>query len=234
MAATPYSFTMKASLQIRPSDNVAIALRGVTVGETIDGVATTTDIPPGHKIAIRAIAAGAAVIKYGHTIGTAKTAIAAGEHVHTHNLASALGHDWSTYERAPVKFTAPPTEPRYFDGYRRADGRVGVRNEVWIIPTVGCVNQASQKIADQVNRQHSPSGNFDGVHAHPHPFGCSQLGGDLENTRRVLAGLMKHPNAAAVLVIGLGCENNQMKELLAEAGLPTRWNDSPIRFWSTS
>jgi len=222
---------MRSLLQIHPSDNVVVALRPLQAGEQVDGLTLATDVPAGHKVARVAIAAGSPVIKYGHTIGSAKSDIGAGQHVHTHNLASTLGQDWSTYARSPVRFSPPPTEKRFFDGYRRADGRVGVRNEVWIIPTVGCVNQASAKIAEQANRQFPTSENFDGVHAYPHPFGCSQLGGDLENTRHVLAGLLKHPNAAAVLVIGLGCENNQMKELLAEAGA-TAANDGRLRYFS--
>jgi altronate hydrolase len=210
---------MRSTLQIQPSDNVAVALRELRAGESIDGVVLSTDVPAGHKVALVPIPAGMPVVKYGRSIGVARSDIAAGAHVHVHNVASALREDWSTAARSPVAPRPAAAVARTFDGYRRADGRVGVRNEVWIVPTVGCVNQASMKIAERANARFPAGGNFDGVFAYPHPFGCSQLGGDLDNTRRVLAGLLRHPNAAAVLVIGLGCENNQMAALLAEANV---------------
>ena len=227
---------MRSLLQIHPGDNVYVALRPLRAGELLEGLTLAADVPAGHKIARAAIAAGTPVIKYGHAIGAAKSDIAPGEHVHVHNLASTVHADLSAYQRRPVTAALPPASPRTFDGYRRADGSVGVRNEVWIVPTVGCVNQAAMKIAERVNAQSPASEHFDGVFAYPHPFGCSQLGGDLAHTRSVLAGLLKHPNAAAVLLIGLGCENNQMKELLAEVGVAmdtTRQSaDGRLRYFS--
>ncbi len=210
---------MRSSLQIHPADNVAVALRDLSAGEAVAGVAVRDPVLAGHKLAVADIPAGAPVVKYGRAIGVARVDVSAGSHVHVHNVASALREDWSTAARSPVAVAPPAAVPRTFDGYRRADGRVGVRNEVWVVPTVGCVNQASSKIAERANVLFPATDNFDGVHAYPHPFGCSQLGGDLDNTRRVLAGLLRHPNAAAVLVVGLGCENNQMAALLAEAGV---------------
>jgi altronate hydrolase len=212
---------MRSTLQIHPSDNVAVALRDLRAGEREGGVTLATDVPAGHKLAVVAIGAGSPVVKYGRSIGVARGDIPAGAHVHVHNVASALREDWSTAVRSPIVLHAAVDAPRTFDGYRRPDGTVGVRNEVWIVPTVGCVNQASTKIAERANAANPAGDNFDGVFAYPHPFGCSQLGGDLDNTRRVLAGLLRHPNAAAVLVIGLGCENNQMAALLAEANVGT-------------
>ncbi|MGN6506286.1 MAG: UxaA family hydrolase [Tepidisphaeraceae bacterium] len=209
---------MRTILKIHPNDNVAVALRGLRAGEVVDGLTIDSEIPAGHKIALTAIPAGAKVIKYGYSIGTAREAIAAGSHVHTQNLASELQHDLIAEARAARPAPVRKDQPRVFCGYRRSDGRVATRNEVWIIPTVGCVNQAALKIAERANARFPQTEHFDGIYAYPHPFGCSQLGGDLDNTRRVLAGLLRHPNAAAVLVIGLGCENNQMKALLAEAG----------------
>ncbi len=210
---------MRSTLQIHPADNVVVALRGLLAGEAIDGVTLREDVPAGHKVATVSIGAGDPVIKYGRSIGVARGDMPAGAHVHAHNVASALREDWSTAGRSPmVERDRGAVAPRTFDGYRRPDGRVGVRNEVWIVPTVGCVNQASMKIAERANAMFPATADFDGVFAYPHPFGCSQLGGDLDNTRRVLAGMLRHPNAAAVLVIGLGCENNQMAALLAEAG----------------
>jgi altronate hydrolase len=222
---------MRPTLQIHPSDNVVVALRELKAGEVADGIAVQGDVPPGHKVALRAIEAGDPVVKYGHAIGVARVDIPAGAHVHNHNVASALREDWSTAERHPVTPKVMAAAPRTFDGYRRPDGRVGVRNEVWVVPTVGCVNQASMKIAERANARFPAGGNFDGVFAWPHPFGCSQLGGDLDHTRRILAGLLRHPNAAAVLAIGLGCENNQMTALLAEAGA-TATGASRLRYFS--
>ena len=105
---------------------------------------------------------------------------------------------------------------RRFMGYRRADGRVGTRNELWVLNTVGCVNHAAERIAKQAAERYA--GRVDGIHAFAHPYGCSQLGDDLKNTQAVLAGLLRHPNAGGVLILGLGCENNQLDELLALAG----------------
>ena len=208
---------MRDTLQIDPKDTVRVALRDLTPGEAVDGLTIRTLIPAGHKVAIAPIAEGADVLKYGYPIGRARQPIAAGEHVHNHNLASLLGDDLRV-RPASVAIEPPkaPSAPRTFDGYRRPGSRVGVRNEIWIVPTVGCVNQASMQIAAAANAKYAGRG-VDAVVAYPHPFGCSQLGGDLDNTRRVLAGMLRHPNAGAVLVIGLGCENNQMKELLREA-----------------
>ncbi len=209
---------MRSTLQIHPSDNVAVALRALRVGEVAGSLTLADDVPAGHKVAVADIPAGEPVVKYGRSIGVATADIRLGSHVHVHNVASALREDWSTATRTPVPPVRAAAAGRTFDGYRRADGRVGTRNEVWVVPTVACVNQAAAKIADRANARFPAGDNFDGVFAYPHPFGCSQLGDDLDRTRRVLAGLLRHPNAGAVLVLGLGCENNQLAALLAEAG----------------
>lgn len=215
---------MKDIFRIAPNDTVVVALRDLAAGEMAGGLIAKDLIPAGHKIAAVDISTGAEVLKYGHSIGIARVAIAAGEHVHTHNLASSLSHDLKVRPHTTVPLAQKPaTSVRNFDGYRRPNGAVGIRNEIWIVPTVGCVNQASMQIAAAASIKYVGPGNssgtqnIDAIAAFPHPFGCSQLGGDLANTRRVLAGMLNHPNAAAVLVIGLGCENNQMKALLAEA-----------------
>lgn len=222
---------MRSVLQIHPSDNVLVALRPLQAGETVDGIVVRDDIPAGHKLARVTIADQADVIKYGQSIGRAKGAVAAGRHVHAHNVQSLLREDWSNFARQPTARDPVAAKPLTFDGYRRPGGRVGIRNEVWIIPTVGCVNQISAQIAEQANKQFSHDENFDGVFAYPHPFGCSQLGGDLDNTRHVLAGLLSHPNAAAVLLIGLGCENNQIKDLLAELRADAK-NQQRLKYFS--
>lgn len=207
---------LSATLVIDPRDDVAIALRPVAVGDRVaEGVVASRDIPAGHKVALRAIAAGEAVRKFGWPIGRATQAIAPGAHVHTHNLATALsGVETYAYEPAPAE-ALPPPSPATFQGYRRADGRVGVRNEIWVLCTVGCVARTAQKIAEAADRRFR--GRVDGVHALTHPFGCSQLGGDLDATRTMIAALARHPNAGGVLILGLGCESNQLQALLDAA-----------------
>ena len=201
---------------IAAEDNVAVALQDVAAGEalTCDGEAITakTAIPKGHKIARRAIAADENVVKYGFSIGRATKAIGVGEHVHTHNVQTLLkGVDHLNYEPKGAHAT-PPAEARMFKGYRRADGRVGIRNEIWVIPTVGCVAKAAENIAAAGHAKAYPG--VDGVYALPHPFGCSQLGDDLRGTRAILASLAAHPNVGGVIFIGLGCESNQLSALL--------------------
>jgi len=202
-----------AAFQVDPRDDVAAALREIKAGETLLGVIALQDIPMGHKLALRDLAEGQPVLKFGFPIGHATRAIAAGEHVHTHNIATSLeGTGAYLYhpELDPAETSAAPT----FQGYVRADGRVGTRNEIWILPTVGCVARTSSKIAEIAGR--AVAGRVDGVHAFPHPFGCSQLSEDLDGTRSILAALASHPNAGGVLIVGLGCESNQIQRLLEE------------------
>ncbi|MES2988886.1 MAG: altronate dehydratase family protein [Pseudomonadota bacterium] len=201
-----------ALFQIDPRDSVATALRDMAAGEAALGVILTTDVPKGHKVAVTPVAAGDAVLKFGFPIGRATQAIAPGEHVHIHNVKTALEGS-GTYRYAPRHETRAPFEGPGFMGYRRADGRVGTRNEIWVIPTVGCVGRTAQKIAERAARLHE--GQIDGVHAFAHPFGCSQLGDDLAGTRAILTALANHPNAGGVLIVGLGCESNQMTGMLA-------------------
>jgi altronate hydrolase len=211
-------FVSASVLRIHPADNVAVALKAVSQGQSAAGVVATGDIPAGHKMALCAIAPGEAVIKYGYQIGSAKRQIAAGEHVHVDNMASALK---GNLERGGYVATTPWPEPAQgevtFAGYRRANGKIGIRNEIWILPTVGCVNHAAARIAERAHRELAVEGSgIDGVYSFPHPFGCSQLGDDLANTRKLLAGIAKHPNAAGVLVLGLGCENNQLAAMVQQ------------------
>ncbi len=212
------------AVRVSPLDSVAVALRPIGAGERIDvdgtTVVTRAEIPAGHKLALTGVDAGAPVIKYGVPIGVASEPIAAGDWVHSHNLRTALsGLLEYSYSPEPTVVArhagAAPTMPT-FQGYRRADGRVGTRNELWVLNTVGCVNHAAERIAKQAAERFA--GRIDGIHAFGHPYGCSQLGDDLQNTQRVLAGLMRHPNAGGVLLLGLGCENNQLEQLLALAG----------------
>lgn len=205
---------MPAALyRIDPRDDVATALRDLAAGETVEGVTLSEAVPRGHKVALRAISAGAPVLKFGFPIGRATAAIAPGAHVHGHNLATALAAS-GDYAYRPGARPASAPSALSFDGYRRADGRVGTRNEIWVLPTVGCVARTAEKIAARAAVAHA--GRVDGVHAFTHPFGCSQLGDDLAGTRAILAALASHANAGGVLIVGLGCESNQMEALLAE------------------
>lgn len=204
------------TIKIHPGDNVAVALKDiVSGGETIRR---------GHKIALTDIAAEAKIIKYGFPIGSATRDIKAGEWVHTQNMRTDLSGE-AHYEYKP-RFTYPAREaPRRFDGFLREDGSAGVRNELWIIPTVGCVNGVAQKAA--VDNVHLVEGSVEGIYAFPHPFGCSQMGADHEQTKRLLASLVKHPNAGGVLVLGLGCENNTMEQFKEALG---SWDEKRVKF----
>lgn len=204
---------MKA-IKIHPSDNVAVATTAIAAQEkfVIEGqeqVAAMT-VPAGHKVALKPIAAGENIIKYGFPIGHAKEDIAAGQHVHSHNVKSNLG-DLLEYTYEPDIQEVIPSPSQTFMGYRRKDGKVGIRNEVWIVPTVGCVNSIVREIEAQ--SQAFKAEHIDGIYSYNHPYGCSQLGADWQMTLEYLCGLIRHPNAGAVLVVGLGCENGNIPEL---------------------
>lgn len=207
------------TLRIDAADNVIVALRALNAGESVDGVAVKDAVPAGHKLAVRPIAVGEPVVKYGYPIGVASVPIEVGQHVHSHNVKSALVGKLDDLAFTPHEPTKPSAAParKTFMGYRRHDGRAATRNEIWIVNLVGCVNHASERIAARAHKELAGNG-IDGVYAFPHPFGCSQLGDDLQHTQKVLAGLANHPNAAAVLLLGLGCENNQMKLFLETLG----------------
>ena len=196
--------------KINEKDNVAVALESLNKGDNIDGMTVLSDISMGHKIALADIKKGEKVIKYGYSIGSAKEDIKKGSHIHTHNLKSDVAGKL-TYTYNPDFKEITPTEHKTFMGYLRENGDVGIRNEVWIIPTVGCVNSVVKAIENGV-RQFKTE-NIDGIYSYNHPYGCSQLGGDMENTLKFLSGLINHPNAGAVLVVGLGCENGNIGEL---------------------
>lgn len=198
----------KSTIIINKLDNVAVALCDLKKGEEHEGVVLAEDITKGHKFALRDIKKGEEIIKYGSDIAYATADIPKGSHVHTHNAHTNLSENLEyTYNKVecPVKKVAP----RKINVYKRADGNVGIRNELWIIPTVGCVNGQAKLIADTFKEQYGTEG-FDGIHVFTHPYGCSQLGDDHERTKLILQKMVRHPNAGGVLVIGLGCENNQM------------------------
>lgn len=155
----------------------------------------------GHKYALCDITKGEPIIKYGFPIGTASENIKKGEHIHSHNLKTALSSE-QEYTYTPEKIKIEKQEPLTISAYVRKDGEIGIRNDIWIINTVGCVNKIAQKLAEKT-----------GAFCFPHPYGCSQLGDDHLHTQQILCGLIKHPNAGGVLILGLGCENNNIAEL---------------------
>ncbi|MDR1220025.1 MAG: altronate dehydratase family protein [Treponema sp.] len=234
-------------IRIHALDTVAVALKPLEKGEIAANEDATggdfagaplvcvDDIPGGHKIALKDIEQGEKIVKYGHPIGKASQFIPAGAHVHTHNIQTLLAetpeYHWTPPQIASRQGAgakalmdsnasdalASPAAPE-IKVFKRRDGRIGVRNEVWIVPTVGCVNGAAETLASWASREYADR-NIGGVFAWTHPYGCSQMGGDHEATRAILADLVKHPNAGAVLVISLGCENNtigRFKEALDE------------------
>ncbi len=204
---------MQQYIQINPADNVAVALAPLKAGTPIDidGVVLRDDISAGHKFALSNLAQGENVVKYGFPIGHVTRAVNAGCHI-DHNILKTNLEGVSEYTYAPnLTEVEPAAAKRSFKGFKRANGNVGIRNQIWIIPTVGCVNGIAQKLAERFSAEVAGRmGSVDAIVAFPHNYGCSQLGGDHENTRKILRNMVLHPNAGGVLVVGLGCENNQM------------------------
>ncbi|TDQ42931.1 UxaA family hydrolase [Aureibacillus halotolerans] len=204
-------------LRVHTGDNVVVTLRPFAKGETVSlpegEVICKEDIPAGHKIALLDLPAGTDVMKYGFPIGKTTDAVAAGEWIHSQNmktkLEGTLSYEYKPENRA-AKTETTRTE-RTFKGYNRPNGDVGIRNEIWIINTVGCINKTAERLAALADRQMKGNG-VDGVYHYAHLFGCSQLGDDLLYTQTILSNLVHHPNAAGVLVLGLGCENNHISE----------------------
>ncbi len=211
---------MRQLLRITPSDNVAVALQPLAAGTdvSIEGLHVTlrADIPAGHKVALTDLGEGQNVTKYDAPIGHATCHIAKGGLVDHHNIATNLSGtlDYSTITPAGDSHYVPASPgERTFLGYVRTDGQVGIRNDIWVIPTVGCVNGICRQIARRAQTDGGPV-----VTCFTHNYGCSQLGDDHENTRRILRAMALHPNAGGVLVVGLGCENNQPRDFEAMLG----------------
>ena len=208
-------------IKINPADSVVVCLRPFAKGETMmvdeKEITVVQDTPMGHKILIKDTAEGTDIIKYGYPIGHAVKNLKAGEWINEHNLKTNLSGTLS-YQYKPVnEQLAIPRENRTFNGYKRANGEVGIRNEIWIVPTVGCVNGIAERLATQLEAE-TKCKDIDAIHAWHHNYGCSQLSGDHENTRKVLRDIVLHPNAGGVLVLGLGCENNQPDDFMAMLG----------------
>ncbi|MDW7673732.1 MAG: altronate dehydratase family protein [Bacillota bacterium] len=217
---------MRKFIKINDSDNVLVALVDLLKGELVEGIQLQEDIGGGHKLALKDIKSGEDIIKYGSPIGYATKDIVKGELVHSHNTKTKLkGIEEYSFNQ---KLTQLLEEDRSltFKGYYRENGKVGIRNELWVVPTVGCVNGTAEMIVKKFKEQVNPSG-IDDIVVYNHNYGCSQLGDDHQNTQKILGGIIKHPNAGGVLVLGLGCENNYVaafKETLGE------YNQDRVRF----
>ena len=208
-------------LKINPADSVVVCLQPKKKGEIIetDGkkVIINQDTPAGHKILIKDVKQGEDIIKYGYPIGHAREDLKAGDWVNENNLKTNLSGTLE-YTYNPVgEELAIKKENRTFKGYKRKNGDVGVRNEIWIVPTVGCVNGIAEKLAEKLRKETNLEG-VDNIYAWHHNYGCSQLSEDHENTRKVLRDICLHPNAGGVLVLSLGCENNQPDDFMAMLG----------------
>ncbi len=208
-------------IKINVADSVVVCLRAFAKGETIIGddqeITVRQDIPMGHKILIKDTPKGTDIIKYGYPIGHAIDDLKAGEWINENNLKTNLAGTLS-YEYHPVnEQLSIKKENRTFNGYVRKNGEVGIRNEIWIVPTVGCVNGIAERLASKLEQETHCEG-IDAIHAWHHNYGCSQLSEDHENTRKVLRDIVLHPNAGGVLVLGLGCENNQPDDFMKTLG----------------
>ena len=206
-------------LQIDKRDNVAVALSKINADSDIylsegDYITVLDEIPSGHKVALRDINKGEKIFKYGYPIGEAFKNILKGQWVHVHNLKTCLG-EILEYHYSPDRLGKELGENENYEfmGYRRKEGAVGIRNEIWVIPTVSCVNRPAEIIADEARKLYGLNKKIDGIYEFKHPHGCSQIGDDHLMTQRILAGLSMHPNAGGVLIIGLGCENNHVSSL---------------------
>lgn len=223
---------MKGYLKINANDNVAVVLADVlAAGDVVevDGqrVVVQQEVARGHKVALVDMCAGQQIVKYGYPIGHLTQAVNAGEWIHTHNLKSDLCDNLEyTYTPKSYDVEFQRDDSLRVMGYLRASGEMGIRNELWIVPTVGCVNGQAQAIAERLRRECDCS-HLDDVRVYTHNYGCSQLGDDHANTQRALAALIKHPNAGGVLVLGLGCENNQIASLKEVMG---EWDEDRVRF----
>ena len=214
---------MKNLMHLNKYDNVVVALHPIPKGETVSegdlSVTVNMDIPQGHKIALVDLKKDENVIKYGAPIGHVIKDVRRGDWLHTHNVKTNLNDELEYSYQPDLRPIVYPKDTRTFKGYKRADGKVGIRNDLFIVPTVGCVNGIAELIVKEFKANHPSIKPFDNITILKHPYGCSQMGNDHENTRIVLADAVKHPNAGGVLVFGLGCENNTVdgfKELLGE------------------
>ncbi len=212
---------MAKFIKINPADNVAVCLEegfkdnSVTVGNQV--IILQEDIPVGHKMLLLSLSEGDNIIKYGEPIGHLTTSVGVGHHIHSHNLKTNLSGTLNYDFVQKLRSIKHPVKPLAFNGFQRKNGEVGIRNELWIVPTVGCVNGQAQQIIDRFKKEVNPTG-IDAIEVFKHNYGCSQLGDDHQNTKTALADLVIHPNAGGVLVLSLGCENLQMEDFRKSLG----------------
>jgi altronate hydrolase len=216
---------MEKYIKINPNDNVVVAIDDIKAGEVVCGVAAAEDIARGHKMALVEIPEGTNIIKYGYPIGHATETIKPGQWAHSHNVKTNLSSTLE-YTYNPKLNPIPVTRNETFMGYVRKNGEVGIRNEIWVVNTVGCVNGVSNAIVEAAKAKYGDK--VDGIYNFVHPYGCSQLGEDHENTQKLLAGMVNHPNAAGVLVLSLGCENNNVDEFKKVLG---EYDDERVKFF---
>jgi len=221
-------------LLINENDNIVIAVEEINAGEIIEvqgeKIKVLSDIPVGHKVALKDFAENEEVIRYGFPIGKTTEEVKKGEWIHTHNLKTALEGKLDYDYQPDLPELKEPEQIPTFMGYQRENGKVGIRNDIWIINTVGCINKVVEKMALKAEMKYEDlieNEIIDSIHAFPHPYGCSQLGDDLEMTQKALAGLVNHPNAAAVMVVGLGCENNLIEDFKEYIG---DYNPERVKF----
>lgn len=207
---------MNRFTRIAEEDDVIIALRDLQKGEEVDGITLLEDIKQGHKIAAHDMKAGHVLLKYGVSIGVLTSDVKKGEWIHTHNLHTGLGEESAPYVYNHKTYPLPSASNRTWKGFLRKDGSAGIRDDLYIVPLVGCVNLVAEGIKKKFLSSHP---DMEGrVHVLSHPYGCSQLGDDASATRNLLAGLAKNPNAGGTLILGLGCENNRMEFFLPALG----------------
>ena len=223
---------MRDCLRIHPIDNVAVALHPLKKGSWVEidnelSILLTADIPQGHKFALCDLPCQSNVVKYGFPIGHTLENVEKGGLVDHNNLTTNLSGTIDYSDIKPTGKENSPVPTATFMGYRRSDGQVGIRNEVWIVPTVGCVNGICRQIAERARTEIADLSGIDAINYFPHNYGCSQLSEDHENTRHILRDIVLHPNAGAVLVVGLGCENNQPHDFEALCG---NYDHNRIRF----
>ena len=206
----------RSFIQINPTDNVVVALKPLNEGALLDihgeTIRVSETVPPGHKVALKDFAPDDIIVKYGFPIGHATSKINKGAWVNEHNIRTNLSGIKDYAYQPNLAQQTIPQQNLTFEGFRRKNGDVGVRNEIWIIPTVGCVNGVAQKLANRL-RTETACKDIDSITAFTHNYGCSQLGDDLKNTQTILRNMALHPNAGGVLILGLGCENNQPEAL---------------------
>lgn len=215
---------MNKFFKISAADNVAVVLDNLQKGYSEYGITLLDDVPFGHKVLLEDLNAGSHVIKYGNSIGTVTQDLKKGTYVHQHNIKTNLTETKNYFFSGDKDYTYSESS-QIFNGYKRENGCVGTRNEIWIIPTVGCVNSMVRTLENKA--QCLLSNNIDGIYAFTHPYGCSQMGNDQENTRKILASLINHPNAGGVLVVSLGCENSNADVIKNYLG---KYNPDRVKF----